>query len=134
MGARNATIKKNATSATIVGGTDVTYSQNAKQIPNGFEVQDAAVSDFTIRPTAEVRVRPPVLGSDGYYTKLKIDVKLVRPVKRADGSTVFSVWRLTNESPVELPSADKLDDKFRAAQFITDTDFDALWSDGNIAS
>lgn len=132
MGAKNATIKKDATAMTPTGGTDIIYSITGKQIPGGFEVQDAAVIDFTIRPTAEVKTRVPTMGKDGYYTKRKIDVKLVRPVKRADGSTAFSVWRITNETPVELPSNVFVDDKFRACQFISDLDFAALWSDGNL--
>lgn len=130
MGANNATIKKDATAMTPTGGTDVTYSQTGKSVPGGIEVQDAAVTDFTVRPTAELKSRPPSLGKDGYFSKRKTDAKLVFPKKRADGSTVFSVWRLTNESAVELTAAEFADQKYRAAQFITDTDFNSFWSDG----
>lgn len=134
MSVRNATIKKGATAMTPTGGTDVTYTETGKTIPGGFEVQDAAIADFTVRPTAEVKTRVPSLGKDGYYTKRKIDVKLVQPVKRADGTVAFSVWRITNETPVEMLEADRSDHQFRAAQFISDTDFTALWKDGNITS
>lgn len=130
MGVQNATIKKDATAMTPTGGTDVTYSPTGKQIPNGVELQDTAVTDFTVRPLIVVKVRPPTMGKDGYYSKRKIAVDMVYPDKRADGSTVFSVWRLTNEGAVEQTAAQVADRKYRAAQFIADTDLNALWSDG----
>lgn len=131
MPANNATIKKDATAMTPTGGTDVTYTLTGKSIAGGIQVQDASVTDFTVRPLAEMKSRPPELGKDGYYTKRKTEFKHVVPLKRADGSTVFSVWRIINESPVELTASAFADQKFRAAQFISDSDLSAFWSDGS---
>lgn len=130
MAANNGTIKKNATAIAPTGGTDVTYSQVSGNSSAILTVQDVSVSDFTIRPTAEMKSRAPVLGKDGYYSKRKTEVKLVFPKKRTDGSTVFSVWRIINEAAVELTDAELADQKFQAAQFIGDTDYAGLWKDG----
>lgn len=133
MGALNATIKKDATAMAPTGGTDATYTATGKQIQSGAETQDTAVTDFTVRPTMVMKHRPPTMGADGYYSKRKVSIDLVFPKKRADGSTVFSVWRLSNEAAVELTAAEFADQKYRASQAIGDTDFNSFWSDGVIA-
>lgn len=130
MAANNGTIKKNATAITPTGGSDVVYSQSSSSNSAILTVQDASVSDFTIRPTIEMKSRTPLLGKDGYYSKRKTEAKLVFPKKRADGSTVFSVWRIINEAAVELTEAEVADQKFQASQLIGDTDYAGLWKDG----
>lgn len=130
MAATNGTIKKNATAITPTGGSDITYSQVAGSSAGVVVVQDAAVADFTVRPSIEMKSRPPAIGKDGYYSKRKSEMKPVFPKKRADGSTVFSVWRITNESAVELTDAEFDDQLFQAAQLIGDPDYRNFWRNG----
>lgn len=130
MAANNPTIKKNATSLTVVGGTDAIYTKTSKVIPGGVEVSELAVTDFRVRPTIEAKSRTPVLGPDGVFTKRKTDMKLVFPALQADGSIVFDVWRLTAETSVTTSAADVTDRRMRAAQGICAATFDNLWNNG----
>lgn len=130
MPANNGTIKKNATAMTPTGGTDVQYTKTSKSVPQGIEVQDATVSDFTVRPLIEMKSRPPALQKDGYYSKRKTEMKLVIPKKRSDGSTVFAVRRIIDETPVEFTTSEFNDMHFQSAQLISDTDYYNFWANG----
>lgn len=130
MPAINGTIKKNATAMTPTGGTDVQYTKTSKSVPSGIEVQDASVSDFTVRPLIEMKSRPPAMGKDGNYSKRKTEMKLVIPKKRADGSTVFAVRRIIDESPVEFSDAEFNDMHFQSAQLISDPEYYNFWRNG----
>lgn len=131
MGASNPTIKKNATSMTVVGGTDAIYTETSREVPGGVEVAELAVTDFRVRPTIEAKNRNSVLNSStGVYSKRKTDIKLVFPELQADGSIQFDVWRITGEISVNTTQANLTDRRYRAAQAISSATFDNLWNSG----
>lgn len=133
MAANNPTIKKNATSLTVVGGTDAIYTETSKVVPGGVEVSNLATTDLRVRETIECKNRNPVLDSKtGLYTKRKTDAKLVFPVLQADGSVQFDVWRITAEVSVGTSAADLSDRRYRAGQCITAVTFDNLWVNGSM--
>lgn len=133
MAANNPTIKKNATSLSVTGGTDAIYTETSKVVPGGVEVANLATTDMRVRETIECKNRNPVLDSKtGLYTKRKTDAKLVFPVLQADGSVQFDVWRITAEVTVGTSVADLADRRFRAGQVITAAAFDNLWVNGSM--
>lgn len=118
MGANNFTIKSAATAITVTGGTDVTYSETAKQVPNGLESSVATVADFRVRPLAEFVNRQPVLQADGSYSKAKRTMKLVQPTVLTTGKMNFNVVRVSVEYHPDTTEAELLEMRLRAAQLI----------------
>lgn len=118
MGANNFTIKSAATSMTVVGGTDATYTETAKVVSGGIESSVVAVADFRLRPFAEFTNRQPVLGTDGLYTKGKRSGKFVFPRLDANGKPYFDVWRVTAEVSPITAQADVTDMRLRVGQSI----------------
>jgi RNA-binding protein YlmH len=127
------TIKQDATSLTVVGGTDISYTEDGVEVTNGKHVSDVSEADFTIRPNITVRNRNPSLLASGQYSKAKRSITIVIPKKLADDSTSFNLVRMEIEIHPESTAAEVLDLVLQAAQLLSQTDTENFINYGSIA-
>lgn len=135
MGAKSFTIKGAATSMTVVGGADVSYTETGKVVPSGVEVSVAAVADFRIRPFAEFKNRQPIYDpATGTYSKAKLELKMVYPrISAVTGKMYFDVDRHIFEISPETSAADRLDMRLRSGQCTGLSTLATFWDTGSLS-
>lgn len=132
MAANNCTFKKAATSMTVVGGTDVTFTETAQTIPSGIAVANAAEVDFRLRQAAEFRNRQPAQQADKTWSKAKRSFKYVEPKLLADGTYAFNVIRIELETHPETTSAELLNLRMMLGQFGSSATLQSYWETGSV--
>lgn len=125
-------IKAGATSLSVTGGTDVTLKVNGQSVANGIQLHNEAQADFRIRENLTAKNRPPVAGKDGNWTKGKQQITFVMPKILTSGAITYNLFRGEMEVHPETTAAEKLDLKLRAAQIMSDSDFDGFWAFGTL--
>lgn len=133
MAVQNSTIKAGATSLTVTGGTDISYTPDGVVVEGGVHVANAAQSDFRIRENITLKNKQPALQPDGSYSKAKRSLVAVFPMIVASGKTVFNLVRIELEVHPEASAAQSLNIQLQGAQMLSDTDFSSFWSTGSIA-
>jgi hypothetical protein len=126
-------LQKNATGATITGGTAMSLSRDGVEVKNGVHVADMSEGNFIIRPNATFRTRVPVKQSDGTYSKEKRFCTIVVPKVLADGTVVYNLRRLEDETHPETTAAERLNLDMLAAQYYTDPDLADFRGYGSLA-
>lgn len=133
MGVQNATIKAGATSLSVTGGTDMTYTPDGTVVEGGIHIANAAQSDFRIRENITLKNKQPALQPDGSYSKAKRSVVAVFPMLTASGKTVFNLFRGELEVHPEASVAVASNIQLQGAQIMSDPDFASFWSTGSLA-
>lgn len=128
-----AVLKTGATSMSVTGGTDITFTENGVDIPNGVSVADASATDLRIQKQIIISRRAPSYNATtGEWTKEKIYVTVKKPKILASGKMSFDVARFTREVHPENTAAEKLELSLLTAQVMTDGDFAGLFSTGSL--
>lgn len=130
---QNAVVKTGATSASITGGTDMTFTPDGVQVTNGVHVANAAQTDFRVRENMTFVNRPPSLQSDGTYSKGKQTVYIKKPKILASGQIRINMIRLERELDPESTTAEELELRMLAVQVLGDSDFASYWTGGSLA-
>lgn len=132
MSIRSYTLKDGASSVNVVGGTDQTFQEDGMEVAMGIHVSDVNEANFSLRESATMKSRPPVLqGVD--WTKEKKSVTHVKPMITDSGKTVFNLVRIELETHPSIPAADRNDLLLKASQYPVDTDFTSFWVTGSKA-
>lgn len=129
---QNMIIKAGATSLSVTGGTDITYTPDGTVIEGGVHTANAAQPDFRIRENITWKNKQPALQPDGSYSKAKRSAVIVFPKLLASGKTVFNLCRLELEVHPETSVAEALNLQLQAAQLLTDSDNASFWSAGSL--
>lgn len=128
---QSSVVKQNATSFTVVGGTDLTFAPDGVVVPSGTHVSVPADTDFRIRRNLTFRNRPPVY-QNGIWSKGKQSFVFQIPIILADGSVSFDLFRGEREMHPEGSAAHGLELLFVSAQILFDSDFATFWSGGSV--
>jgi hypothetical protein len=132
MGVQTTTLKKEATSIAVTGGTDLAYTPDGVSIANGVHLAAASVTDFRVRPSITLKTRNPSL-VNGEFTKGKRWLTLTMPRILASGAVVYDVGRIDIEVHPETPVANQNDMVFQLAQMLFDSDLSLFISTGSLA-
>jgi hypothetical protein len=127
-----AVIKTGATGFTVTSGTDKTFSPDGVPVANGIHVADMGQVDARIRASITCKNKPPVLNSDGTWSKDKRSVSFVVPKILASGKTTFPLVRLEIEAHPENTVAERLDLSYMALQILFNSHFASFISTGNL--
>lgn len=122
MSIKNCTLKQNATSITVVGGTDLNFVEDGVEVKSGVHVHAPSVADFRVRPNITFKNRNPTLQADGQYTKGKREFSIAQPKLLASGKIVFNVYRGSIEVHPESTPAELDNLLFLGAQLPADTE------------
>lgn len=132
MGLKNMSLLSGAT-VSATGGTALVFVDNGVTVPNGAQVVVPADTNYALRRTATARVRNPVLGKDGAYTKDKKYVSFTAPKQLASGKIAMNVIRVEREIHPETTAAEAVELNKLAAQLCIDSDMDNFWTVGSVA-
>lgn len=125
-----AVIKEGATYAPT-GGTDITFSLTGERVANGIVTANMAETDFFAREKLTATSKMPILLSDGDYSKMRTQVRIVRPKVLASGKVVYNVVKIEMEihptTPTEVANLKGL-----ACGVLSDSDFTSFWEAGNL--
>jgi hypothetical protein len=132
MGANNVTLKNNATSMSVTGGTDLVFSEVGQTIANGVVTQAAATADFRIRETLEFKNRNPILQVDKTYSKAKRSGKILVPKILAAGTTAFNLGRWDIECHPECTAAEVLNIRLLTAQALAQAALNDFYNSGSL--
>jgi hypothetical protein len=132
MSLTNAVVKAGATSLTVVGGADETFTPDGVTVANGLHIADAAQADFRIRKNMSIKNRVPTLQTDGTYTKDKKSITIVAPKLLASGATAFNLVRVEREVHPESTAAEAFELNMLLGQALSDADFTAFWTSGSL--
>jgi len=97
MAIKGMVLKDAATSMTVVGGSDMTFTEDGVQVANGVHVSNAANTDFLTRENCTFKYRPPTQKSDGSWTKGKCTMIYVEPGVDANGKMKYDLGRVELE-------------------------------------
>lgn len=129
----NGAVINSGATLSIAGGTAKTFTSDGMSIVNGIHLIDASVTDFRVQPSVTLKVKRPVLASNGTYSKAKLSATYKVPILLASGATSFEIIRIERESHPEASAASRLDLNVMGAQMLFDTDFTAFWASGSTA-
>jgi hypothetical protein len=90
------TIKEGAT-YTPSGGTDITFVESGETVANGIVCINEDETDFYAREKLYATARPPVVGSDGEFTKQKVSFRILDPGALASGKMNYDLIRIEVE-------------------------------------
>jgi hypothetical protein len=91
-------LKDAATSLTVAGGTDMTFSRDAVEVKNGLHVANMAEDNFIVRENATFTARNPSKQPDGTYSKAKKSVVIFLPDEIEEtGEIVYNLIRIEHE-------------------------------------
>lgn len=125
-------IKTGATSASVTGGSDITFALTGQTVTNGLNVSVSEDTDYRTRRNATFKSRVPTV-VNGNYSKGKNEVVFVIPMSLDTGETVFNSVRIALEIHPALASASVKDLRLIGAQLLTDSDYDSFWSLGALS-
>lgn len=123
---------KNGGTTTTAGGTDQNFSRTNTPVNNGYEYIDVAESDFFKREKVILSARQPTLQSDGTYSKQKTMSQYVKPLTKADGSTVYNSARVEVTYDPETPAADLAELREMSAQMSIGAQFTPTYTAGTL--
>lgn len=125
-------IKTGATSASVTGGSDITFALTGQSVTNGLNVSVSEDTDYRTRRNATFKSRVPSV-ANGVYSKGKNEVVFVKPMLLDTGDVVFNNVRISLEIHPALASADVKDLRLIGAQLLTDSDYESFWSLGALS-
>jgi hypothetical protein len=125
-------IKTGATSASVTGGSDITFALTGQAVTNGLNVSVSEDTDYRIRRNATFKSRVPSV-SNGAYSKGKNEVVFVQPMLLDSGEVVFNNVRISLEVHPALAAASVTDLRMIGAQLLTDLDYESFWTLGALA-
>lgn len=128
----SSTVKLGATSASVTGGSDATFSLTGLSVSSGINVAIQTDPDFRTRRNATFKSRVPQV-QNGIFSKGKNEVVYVHPLILESGLVVFNTIRLGVETHPELPSAAAKDLRLVGAQLLTASAFEDYWTTGALA-
>jgi hypothetical protein len=128
-----AIVKKDATSLSVTGGTDQTFSPDGVQVSGGIHLADMAEADIRIRRQLTIKNKASALNADGTWSKDRRSITLVSPITLTSGKTSFPLIRIEVESHPENTAAARLDLALMGAQFLSDADFASYLAGGNLS-
>lgn len=123
------TVKVGATSASITGGSDATFSLTGLNVSSGINVAIQTDTDYRTRRNATFKSRVPQV-QNGVFSKGKCEVVYVHPYLLQSGLVVFNTARLSVETHPELPAASAKDLRLVGAQLLTASAFEDYWVTG----
>jgi hypothetical protein len=130
----NGMILKKAGANSVTGGTDVTYTEDGQEVPNGTHLVDSSVTDFRTRSNIKLQNRIPTYNSlTGEYSKDKKTVTLVCPKILESGKTVYNLIRIEREVHPESTAAEAAELNIQGAQLLFDSDAANFWAVGSLA-
>jgi hypothetical protein len=133
MGLQNATLKDEATSFSITGGTDVTFNIDGQVVNGGgIHTVDVAATDNRTRRNFVFKSKAHALQPDGKYSKQKRWITFRLPKILDDGSTVLEVYRFESEIHPETSLAEEKAQRYLFLQTLFDTDFESFHSVGSL--
>lgn len=125
-------VKTGASSASVTGGSDITFALTGQSVTNGLNVSIMEDTDYRTRRNGTFKSRVPTI-MNGVYSKGKNEVIFVKPLLLDDGTTVFNTVRLGLEIHPALSSSDAKDLRLIGAQLLTATAYDSFWSLGALS-
>lgn len=126
------TVKTGATSASVTGGSDISFSLTGLYVANGINVAVATDPDYSTRRNATFKSRMPSI-SNGTYTRGKYSVAYVHPTILTSGTVVFNTLRIELETHPEFAAASAKDLRLVGSQILTLPSYDDFWGAGAIA-
>jgi hypothetical protein len=131
MGLQNASILT-GTTVSATGGTAQTFGSNGKEVNNGVQCIDTAVTDFRTRPTLTAKTADPVQLPDGSLTKDKRVMTYAEPFVDSRGTIQYDYIRIERRVHPESAASKGVELLKKGAQFCFDSDFASYWSTGNL--
>lgn len=132
MGLKNMSINIGGSLANT-GGTAKVFADDGVTVPNGVHVAVPGTADFRVREHATFRYRPPVLQTDGSYSRQQNTVSLTVPKLLASGKYVNNTVRIVSDIHPESTATEALDLRKLAAQMLFDSDTDNFWTAGSLS-
>lgn len=132
MGLKNMSLLTGAT-VSATGGTAIVFTDDGVTIQNGVHLVVPATADYRVRESATAKYRPPVLGTDGSYSRDKKSISYNVPMITVAGKIVNNVIRVEREVHPELSAANATTLNKIAAQLLFDTDTDNFWAAGSLS-
>jgi hypothetical protein len=132
MGAQNVTLKKDATSIAVTGGTDLNFTPDGVSVSNGLHLSASSVVDFRVRPSVTLKTRNPVFNGVT-FSKGKRWLTITFPQILADGTMAYNLRRIEIEDHPELSASEALNQTYQAAQLLFDSDLASFLSTGSLA-
>lgn len=133
MGFQALSLMKNATGATITGGTAMALSSDGQEVKNGVHVADMGDDNFITRANVTFKTRNPARQSDGSYSKAKRFVTVVVPKQLTSGDIAFNLVRIEMEVHPETSASEQTNLQMLGAQVFTDSDLTAFLRNGSLA-
>lgn len=124
-------VKDSATSMSVVGGSDQTFSRDGRPVTNGLNYVDANDPDFFTRDTLALKSVGANVQSDGSYSRDKREVLLRDPYADATHGNQVVNARVLIDSHPGATAAQKLNARLRLAQLLADAAMDAFWNTGS---
>lgn len=131
MGIEQITLKQDATSAAITGGTDLVFESDGQPVNGGIHVMAPAVTDFRVRPNITFKTKSPVL-NNGVYSKGKRWITPVFPKILADGTTVYNLSRIEIEVHPETTEAERSNQILITAQLLFNAAVQSFLTSGSL--
>lgn len=122
-----------ATAMTPTGGTAKTFYDVGERPSNAIHRANTAQTDLRIRDAFTASNTPPVLGSDGTFSKFRRTLRYRQPKILADGSIQQRVLHISIEGTAEDTQSELLEFMMLGAQFLSDSDFADYWKTGNLS-
>lgn len=132
MALTSSTIKKNATSLTVVAGTDLLFTEDGTDVKNGLHLAASSVVDFRVRPNMTFKTKNPILLPTGDYTKAKRDITYVVPQVLANGKISFDLVRISIEAHPTLAVSALMDMCYVGGQLLTASNFTPFIQSGSL--
>lgn len=126
------TVKTGASTATVTGGSDITFALTGQSVTNGLNVSITEDTDYRTRRNGTFKSRVPSV-TNGVYSKGKNEVVFVKPLLLDDGTTVFNTVRLSLECHPALTASDVKDLRLIGAQLLTAAAYDSFWTLGALS-
>lgn len=132
MAIKGAVLKAGATSMSVVGGSDKTFTSDGVIVANGTHVSNAAETDFRKKESIVVQNRTPKVNNLGEWSKDRKTCVITVPKILASGKTVQNLIRIEREVHPESTAAEALELNLLGAQGLTQSALALFWSGGSI--
>lgn len=123
--------KKDATSATIVGGTDLTFTDSSEPIINGRRFLATALPVATRIAIVCKAIASKLIS--GKWSKEKRYIQVTMPKLESDGTYTQCVFRVETEIAASMTDAEKTGFFLLGIQTVTDSDASAFMLNGMLS-
>lgn len=126
------TIKTAATSMSVTGGSDQSFTKDGRQVTNGFNYVDNGDANFFTRDTLALKSVGSNAQGDGSYSREKRELLLRDPYEDATyGNQVVNARVVIDFHPTAT-SAQRLNARLRLGQLLANASMDAFWNAGTV--